>query len=441
MTKGAPRSVKAQEKQGNGPDIYTPATTEALCRTCVVQLDAVKHATDIPTRQIDILRQPRRVINVNFPVRMDNGNVRIFNGYRVQYSHARGPSKGGIRFHQKVDLEEVKTLAFLMSLKCAVIDIPYGGAKGGVVVDPKSLSKGELERVSRAFIREIAPFIGPQIDIPAPDVNTNPQIMAWMLDEYEHIVGVKMPGVITGKPLALGGSKGRFQSTSLGGAIVIREYTKREKWKKGCSVAIQGFGNVGSNLARILSAWGYKVVAVSDSSGGIYKASGLDIDKIEGHKQKTGRVTGFKEAKDVTNEELLELPVDILVPAALENAVHKDNVNKIRASVIVELANAPVTPEADLILTKRKIPVIPDILANAGGVLVSYFEWIQNLTQDYWHEAKVTERLEQKMVEAFESILIRQKGTKLSMREAAYLLAVERIAEAEDLRGNLSITK
>lgn len=417
----------------------TQETTEAMCKTCVVQLDTVKSVTEIPNRQIEILKQPRRVINVNFPVRMDSGKVHIFSGYRVQYSHARGPSKGGIRFHPKVDLEEVKTLAFLMSLKCAVIDIPYGGAKGGVVVDPRELSLGELERLSRAFIREIAPFIGPHIDIPAPDVNTNPKIMAWMLDEYEHIVGKKVPGVITGKPLPLGGSKGRFQSTSLGGAIVIREYISKKKWRKGCKVAIQGFGNVGGNLARILSSWGYKVVAVSDSKGGIYNPKGLNIDKVEEHKMSTKRVSGFTGAKDITNEDLLELHVDILVPAALENAIHKDNADKIKAKLIVELANAPITPPGDLILAKRKIPVIPDILANAGGVLVSYFEWIQNLTQDYWPEEKVTKRLEHKMIQAFSDVLLRQTDTKLSMREAAYLLAVERIAEAEDLRGNLSI--
>ena len=420
-------------------EMHSSEPSPAVCKTCNIQLLKVARELKIPYENLAILEQPKRVINVNFPVRMDNGKVRVFNGYRVQYSNARGPTKGGLRFHQQVDLNEVTLLAFLMSLKCAVVDIPYGGAKGGVIVDPKQISKAELEKVSRAFIAEIAPFIGPDQDIPAPDVNTTPEIMAWMLDEYEKIVQRKAPGVITGKPLEAGGSKGRMYSTSLGGVFVLREYMKNTKMSKDIKIAIQGFGNVGYHLARILHEWKFCVVAVSDSKGAIYDSKGLDIPKVNLHKEKNDTLKGFSGAKYISNEELLELPVDVLVPAALENAIHKGNANKIKAKVVLELANAPVTPEADDILNKRKIPVIPDILANSGGVAVSYLEWVQNLQNYYWEEEDVNNRLEKLMVKAFDDVYNFATKEKTSFRTSAYGLAINRILKAEEIKGHISL--
>ncbi len=411
----------------------------AVCKTCNIQLLKVARELKIPYDNLKILEQPKRVINVNFPVRMDNGKVRVFNGYRVQYSNARGPTKGGLRFHPQVDLDEVTLLAFLMSLKCAVVDIPYGGAKGGVIVDPKTISKAELERISRAFITEIAPFIGPDQDIPAPDVNTTPEIMAWMLDEYEKIVQRKAPGVITGKPLEVGGSKGRMYSTSLGGAFVLREYMKNTKMSKDIKIAIQGFGNVGYHIARILHEWKFCVVAVSDSKGAIYNPKGLDIPKVNLYKEKYGTLKGFSGAKYITNENLLELSVDVLVPAALENAIHKGNASKIKAKVILELANAPVTTEADEILNKKNTVVIPDILANSGGVAVSYLEWVQNLQNYYWEESDVNNRLEKLMVKAFDDVYTFATKEKISFRTSAYGLAINRVLKAEEIKGHITL--
>ncbi len=414
----------------------------AVCKTCNIQLLKIAKELNIPYENLKILEQPNRVINVNFPVRMDDGKVRIFNGYRVQYSNARGPTKGGLRFHPQVDLDEVTLLAFLMSLKCAVVDIPYGGAKGGVIVDPKVISKGELERMSRAFIREIAPFIGSDQDIPAPDVNTTPEIMAWMLDEYEKIVQRKAPGVITGKPLEVGGSKGRLYSTSLGGAFVLREYMKKTNLKKDneeIKVAVQGFGNVGYHIARILHEWKFCVVSVSDSKGAIYDDTGLDIPKVNAYKEKNGTLKGFPGSKYITNEDLLWLSVDVLVPAALENAIHKDNANKIKAKLILELANAPVTPEADAILNKRNIPILPDILSNSGGVAVSYLEWVQNLQNYYWEEDEINAKLEKLMVKAFEDVYTFATNKKTSFRTSAYGLAIKRILKAEEMRGRITL--
>ncbi|MBI3032299.1 Glu/Leu/Phe/Val dehydrogenase [Candidatus Woesearchaeota archaeon] len=410
---------------------------DAVCKACQLQLDQLKK-TNLQIPELETIKLPRRVINVNFPVRMDNGNVKVFSGYRVQYSDARGPAKGGIRFHPEVDLEEVKMLAFLMCLKCAVADIPYGGAKGGVVVDPKTLSQRELERLSRGYIREIAPFIGPYVDIPAPDVNTNEQIMAWMLDEYESITNQKVPGVITGKPLALGGSKGRSYATSQGGAFVLREFVKLKKLDhKKLTVAVQGFGNAGYHMARILSEWGYTIVAVSDSKSGIYDKKGLAISKVYDHKQKSGSLKNFKDATEITNEKLLALPVDILVPAALGDAITKKNVDSVKAKYILELANGPVSAEADAVLFKKGVIVIPDILANAGGVIVSYFEWVQNLQGYYWEEDEVIKKLEQKITKAFKDIPQVATENNVSLRHAAYYLALKRIADSEKVLGNV----
>src|SRR3989344_5643847 len=352
--------------------------SEVVCEVCKLQLDKIAEARHLTELELKVLNQPKRVININIPIIMDDGSTRIFPAYRVQYNDARGPTKGGIRFHPKVNKKEINELAFLMSLKCALVDIPLGGGKGGVQVNPRELSEGELQRLSRAYIREFAPFIGPDRDIPAPDVNTNPKVMGWMLDEYEKITGKKAPGVITGKPLTIGGSKGRLYSTSLGGAIILGEYMKSAgKGGKGTTVAIQGFGNVGSHLARILDEWGYKIVAVSDSKGGIYNKSGLDVKKLV--KENDGKnVQEIGGGEKISNEELLELGVDVVVPAAIENVINIKNMKNIRAKIVLEMANGPVTTGADDYLEEKGVVVLPDILANSGGVVVSYLEWVQN---------------------------------------------------------------
>ena len=370
---------------------------------------------------------------------MEECKVKIFLNFRLQYKDARGPPKGGIRFHPNLNLEEVKELAFLMALKCAVVDIPLGGAKGGITVDPDKLSEAELERLSRAYIRGFSNFIGPDYDIPAPDVNTNPQIMAWMLDEYERQVNRKAPAVITGKPLQLGGSFGRISSTSLGGAIVLREYLKSAKRKeKGISVAIQGFGNVGSHLVKILGDWGCKIVAVSDSKGGVYDSSGLNTQKLMGIADSGKKINDYDGGKKISNEELLELDVDVLVPAAIEDQINFGNVKNIKAKIILEMANGPVTTEADDFLEKKGTVLIPDILANSGWVVVSFFEWVQNREGQRWHEEKVTQRLEAYMVEAFNNVMKTRNEEGCSIRKAAYVLAIKRILDAEELRGGLS---
>lgn len=388
--------------------------------------------------EVELLVTPKRTLMVSFPVRMDNGQVKRFNGYRVQYNDARGPTKGGIRFHPQVDFSEVKSLAFWMALKCAVVDIPYGGAKGGVEVNPKDLSGNELQNLSRGFIKAIYEIIGPTKDVPAPDVYTNPQIMAWMLDEYEKIMGEHLPGVITGKPVEIGGSLGRGYATAQGGAFVLDETAKALNFHPNkTKVAIQGFGNAGSYMAKIVTKMGYVVIAVSDSKGGIYNLNGLNIDAVEAHKKRTGFVNDFAETENITNEELLELDCDVLVPAALENQITKENADKIKAKVIIELANGPTTPEADNILDKKKVTVVPDILANAGGVTVSYFEWVQNLYGYYWGEDEVNDKLEKIMRKAFKETYNATKDYKTSMRKGAWALAIKRILAAERLRGNL----
>ncbi len=410
---------------------------EAVCTFCKLQLDKISKTMQITKKDIGLLVQPRRVINVNFPVKMDDGRIEVFSGYRVQYSDARGPTKGGIRFHPMVGMQEVKELAFLMSLKCAVADIPFGGAKGGVSVDPSQLSDLELERLSRRYMQEFAPYFGEDKDIPAPDVNTDGRIMGWMLDEYEKIVGKKSPAVITGKPLELGGSKGRVYSTGLGGAFILEHYVEaRNLDKSNLTVAIQGFGNVGSHLAASLSELGYTIVAVSDREGGVYQSAGLNISELLSFAQKKKSVTKSKQGKVISNKELLELKVDVLIPAAMEDQITEKNAAKIRAKVVLEMANAPVTPGADDILLRNKIDVIPDILANAGGVVVSYFEWVQNRNGFYWLEEEVKQRLRVVMQEAYIAIDEYSKKNRCSLRKAAYVIAVDRILKAEGCRGN-----
>jgi len=382
----------------------------------------------------EMLKKPQRVIEVTIPVKKDNGDVEIFVGYRVQHNNARGPYKGGIRFHPIVDLNEVKALATLMSLKCAVVNIPFGGAKGGVAVDPKELSKNELEKLSRNYIRAIAPFIGPNIDIPAPDVGTDSQVMAWMFDEYSKIFGFN-PAIITGKPIEVFGSKLRDIATSLGGKFVLDVIAEKYKLKKPITVAIQGAGNVGAGMLKVLlEDPKYKVVAISDSKGGIFNEDGLNSEILD-VKNKKGSVIEYEKGEKITNEELLELDVDVLAPAALENQITKINADKIKAKIVLELANAPTSAEADLILNERKIIVVPDILANAGGVTVSYFEWAQNLQGYYWNEQKIREELKGIMESSAKDVLRISEEKKVSLREAAYLLAIDRIATAMRKRG------
>ncbi|AJF61097.1 TPA: Glu/Leu/Phe/Val dehydrogenase [Candidatus Woesearchaeota archaeon] len=400
------------------------------------QLSQINSIMKLSDKEMRLLLTPKRIIEENLEIEMDSGKAKAFQSYRVQYNDARGPTKGGIRYHPNVTLGEVKSLGFWMAIKCAVVDIPYGGAKGGIAVNPKELSEKELERLSRAFIKAIYREIGPMKDIPAPDVYTNAQIMAWMLDEYEKLTGEHSPGVITGKPLELGGSKGRSFATSQGGAYVLREYAKLHNIiPEKTTVAVQGFGNAGSHIAEILEGWGYKIVAVSDSRGGVYDKNGLNIKSLLEHKEKTGAVKGF--AAEISNEQLLELDVDILVPAALENQITKENADRIKAKVILELANGPLTPEADDILAKKKTAVLPDVLANAGGVTVSYFEWVQNLYSYYWEEPEILEKLERIMVKSARDIFDSAKKYKTTMRTGAYILAISRILAAEKLRGNL----
>lgn len=369
---------------------------------------------------------------------MDDDSVEIFNAYRVQHNDALGPTKGGIRYHPEVNLEEVKILAFLMALKTSVTGLPLGGAKGGIEVDPKKLSKGELERLTRGFTKEAVNIIGPHIDIPAPDVNTNAQTMAWIVDEYSNIKGEFTPGVVTGKPLELGGSKGREVATSLGGSFILEKFRKQEDLEaKDMKVSIQGFGNVGMNIAKILYEWGYKVVAVSDSRGGIYNENGLNIPNVISHTGKQEGRLPENEGMQISNAELLLLNVDVLIPAALSDQITKENASNVKAKIILEMANAPVTKEADEILAKNGTTVLPDILSNAGGVIVSYLEWVQNSQNYYWTEKRVNKELKQIIETAYDHIFNIAKAKKTNIRNAAYILAVNRIISAEKLRGTL----
>lgn len=399
------------------------------------QVDAAAKLLDLPAHVTHILKHPKRVLSVSFPVRMDDGSIRVFEGFRSQHNDAIGPTKGGIRFHPGVTLDEVKALSMWMSFKCGVVGLPYGGGKGGVICDPHDFSKGEVERISRAFMEAIADFVGPEKDIPAPDVYTTPQIMGWMMDTYSRLNGVYSPGVITGKPLIIGGSKGRNEATAQGCVYTILAALKDlELPVEETTVAIQGFGNAGRIAARLLSEAGCKVVAVSDSKCGIYDPDGLDIEEV-GRLKDNGLISDYDKARVITNDELLELEVDILVPAALENVITAANADRIKAKIIAEAANGPTTPEADRILTKNGIMVIPDVLANAGGVTVSYFEWVQNLQHYYWSEAEVLDRLQTKMIDSYEAVRDLAKEFKTDLRTAAYMISIKRIAAAMEARG------
>jgi glutamate dehydrogenase (NAD(P)+) len=384
----------------------------------------------------EILRKPKRELIVNFPVRLDNGRIKTFTGYRVQHNVTRGPAKGGIRYSPEVSLDEVRALAMWMTWKCAVVGIPYGGAKGGVICDPKSMSPAELERMTRRYATEISIVIGPHSDIPAPDVNTNSQVMAWIMDTYSMHEGYSIPAVVTGKPLSIGGSEGRNDATATGVLFVTRQAAKRMSMPlKGARVSVQGFGNAGSVAARLFHNEGCKVVAVSDSQGGIYNEAGFDPSSILRHKQETGSVINFPQARNMSLRDVLEVPCDILIPAATEGVIHAGNANRIQARIVTEAANGPTTPEADKILFDRGIVVIPDILANSGGVTVSYFEWVQDLQSFFWNVEEITQKLEMLMNGAFKSVAEKADQYHCNMRLAANMLAISRVGEATQIRG------
>lgn len=388
---------------------------------------------------IETLKHPQRAITVSVTMKMDDGKIKTFTGYRVQHNNYRGPYKGGLRYHPDVNMEEVEALATWMTFKCAALDLPYGGAKGGIIVDPKKLSERELEHLTRGYVDKIFANIGPEIDIPAPDVYTTPQIMAWIMDEYSHIAQKHTPAVVTGKPLENEGSLGRGTATATGGFYVLESHLNiNGEDFEGKKIAIQGFGNAGQNFAKIISATPATVIAISDSHGGIYSKEGIDVKKASEWKKKTGSLSGMSGTKDITNAELLSCKCDILVPAALENVINEKNAGKVAAKIILELANGPVTPEADETLAKKGVIVIPDILANAGGVTVSYFEWVQNLSHNYWSETEVNDRLRAKMAEAFEAIDTFAKKHKTTLRNAAIATAIERVSSAMKNRGILS---
>jgi glutamate dehydrogenase (NAD(P)+) len=401
------------------------------------QIDIVADLLTLDPGMRQILKHPKRELTVNFPVRMDDGSYRVFTGHRVQYNMARGPTKGGIRYHPQVTIDEVRALAAWMTWKCAVVNLPYGGGKGGVICDPKSMSKAELERLTRRYAAEIAPIIGPEMDIPAPDVYTDSQTMAWIMDTYSMLKGYSVPGVVTGKPISLGGSEGRGEATGRGCAYVIREAAQHAGVRvKGGTVAVQGFGNAGSVAANLLhDEQGAKIVAVSDSKGGIYHADGFNPHAVEEHKAKTGSVVGFPGTKSVTNEEILETKADILIPAALENQITKKVAEKVQAKIVAEAANGPTLPEADTVLFEKKVVVLPDILANAGGVTVSYFEWAQDIQGYFWPLAEVNQKLETVMVRSYNDVYKVAEARHVHNRTAAYVLAIQRVVDAIKIRG------
>ena len=431
-----PTSVRTKE-------LDTSMTTEKAAAPHINPWEVAQQQFDLAAERLNldegmrrVLREPRRELTVHFPVKMDDGSVKVFTGYRVQHNLGRGPAKGGIRYHQDVSLDEVKALAMWMTWKCAVVGIPYGGGKGGVIVDPKKLSKKELEGLTRRFFTEIEILVGPEKDIPAPDVNTNAQVMAWFMDTYSMHAGYTVPGVVTGKPISLGGSEGRNEATARGTVFCIVEAARHLGIDlTNAKVAIQGFGNAGSIAAQLMEAEGATIVAVSDSTGGIHDPNGLDVKRVIQWKQEHGTVQGFRGAKDVSNAEVLEVDCDILIPAALENQITARNAGNVKARLIAEAANGPTTPEADEILWKAGKFMIPDILCNAGGVTVSYFEWVQDLNRDHWSERVVNEKLKEIMVRSFSEVLAIARRDQCDMRTAAYLLAVQRVAEATAMRG------
>jgi len=401
------------------------------------QLDEAAQLIKLDKGLHQVLAHPKRVLIVSLPVKMDSGEIRVFTGFRSQHNDARGPYKGGIRYHPQVSIEEVKALSMWMTWKCAVADIPYGGGKGGIICNPKQMSNGELERMTRRYAYAIADIIGPHTDIPAPDVYTGGKEMAWIMDTYSALKGnYVQPEVITGKPIAIGGSLGRNEATGRGLAFTVREAAKKLKINmKGATVVVEGFGNAGQFAAQLVEEQGATVIAASDSKGGVYNKTGMQIAALRKHKETTGSVVGFPGAKSISNEELLETECTVLIPAALENQITGKNASKIKAKLVAEAANGPTTPEADDVLFRNKIMVIPDILANGGGVTVSYFEWLQNLRREYWTEAEVNERLDKNITKSFLDTYATSEKYGVNMRKASTVLAVNRVVEAIQLRG------
>jgi glutamate dehydrogenase (NAD(P)+) len=429
----------ASARAGSGGDPI-PSTRTLKVRTYFImnnpfenaheQLRRAASVHEFPEDFLERLSHPDRELRISIPVKMDDKRLRIFEGYRVEHNNARGPYKGGIRYHKNTDINEVRALAFWMTLKCAVADIPMGGGKGGITVDPKALSKRELESLSRGWVRGMADVLGPKKDVPAPDVNTTPEIMGWMADEFEKISGDKTRATFTGKPIAQGGSEGRGPATGLGGFYVFDHLRKEYSLPEVCTVAIQGFGNVGSNAAEAFFSHRHKIIAASDSKNAIFKEDGIDIKELTAYKSKNGKLEGFPGSKTITNDELLLLPCDVLIPAALENQITEKNAGNVRAKSILELANGPVTPEADEILLGKNIPVVPDILANSGGVIVSTFEWEQNLKNEHWSESEVLEKLKTILYKQSEEIYQKSVELKTDLRRSAFVVALVRIAQA-----------
>ncbi|MFH1589010.1 MAG: Glu/Leu/Phe/Val dehydrogenase [archaeon] len=398
--------------------------------------DKAANHLNLPSWVREVLKTPQRNVSIDFPVKMDDGSVKIFTGYRVQHNNNRGPYKGGLRFSPEVNLDEVRALASWMTWKTALVDIPFGGAKGGVLCDPSKMSQGELERMTRRFTFQLRDVIGYHVDIPAPDVNTNEQVMAWIVDTFSMAAGEGVFGVVTGKPLHLGGSHGRTEATGRGVMITTMEALKDLGWDNNKTVIVQGYGNVGSHAARLLNEKGLTIVGVSDRSTAVYNPKGIDLKKLDEYIAKKGFIKGFTGGKHISpKEKLLEMEADILVPAAMENQITTKNANKIKAKLIVEGANGPTTPEADDILTEKGVMVIPDILANAGGVIVSYFEWVQNIQREQWPYEVVVAKLEKKLIPAYKAVIALAKKEKVRLRTAAYIIAIGRVAESTISRG------
>jgi glutamate dehydrogenase/leucine dehydrogenase len=416
--------------------MLTTIRTENAYELALQNFDAAADVLGLDNDAREMIKYPERMLTVSVPVRMDDGHIRRFEAYRVQHSSARGPAKGGIRYHPQVTLDEVKALATWMTWKCAVVNIPFGGAKGGITCDPKHMTQGELERMTRRYTSAILPIIGPEKDIPAPDVYTNPQTMAWIMDTFSMIKGYAVPGVVTGKPLNLGGSLGRNEATGRGVFYTLECACEHLGLSlKGSTVAVQGFGNAGSIAAQLLHAAGAKVIAVNDSTSGVYNRKGLNIPELIHMKTLTGKVEGFPEAVPISAEDLLALDCDILVPAALENAVHVDNAAKVRVKIVAEAANGPLTPAADRILEDKGVFIIPDILCNAGGVTVSYFEWVQDLGRLFWDRDEIRNRLADKMTDAFDRVWSVSVEKKITLRQSAMVAAIREVAGALEARG------
>ncbi|HEY8140593.1 MAG TPA: Glu/Leu/Phe/Val dehydrogenase [Nitrososphaera sp.] len=418
-------------------DKSSSATTINPFEIALKQLDEAAKLIKLDKGLHQVLANPKRVLTVSLPVKMDTGEIHVFTGFRSQHNDARGPYKGGIRYHPQVTIDEVKALSMWMTWKCAVADIPYGGGKGGIICNPKEMSDGELERMTRRYAYAIADIIGPHTDIPAPDVYTGGKEMAWIMDTYSALKGnYVQPELITGKPLAIGGSLGRTEATGRGLSFTVREAVKKLKINiKTATVAVQGFGNAGQFSSQLVQEQGAKVIAASDSKGGVYNKNGIDIISLRKHKEKAGSVVGFPGAKSISNEEVLETDCTILIPAALENQITSKNAGKVKAKIVAEAANGPTTPEADDVLYKNKTLVIPDILANGGGVTVSYFEWLQNLRRQYWSEKEVNEMLDTSITKAFLGVYDTHEEYGVNMRKASTLLAVNRVVEAIKIRG------